>query len=57
MGLYIFFFTRYSSIRKQFGPKPGVEVPVLEYQLQVKTHVYKVLLFILIYVIRFPFCL
>eukprot|EP00794_Sanderia_malayensis_P014289 gene14289-15776_t len=25
---------RYSAVRKQFGPTPGVEVPVLEYQMQ-----------------------
>ena len=28
---------RYSAARKQFGPSPDVEVPVLEYQLQVRS--------------------
>ena len=27
--------TRYSAVRRQFGPTPEVEVPVLEYQMQV----------------------
>ena len=27
---------RYSCVRKQFGPSPGVEIPVIEYQTQVK---------------------
>ena len=26
---------RYSAVRKQFGPSPDVEFPVIEYQLQV----------------------
>lgn len=26
---------RYSCVRKQFGPSPGVEIPVIEYQTQV----------------------
>lgn len=27
---------RYSAVRRQFGPTPNDEVPVLEYQVQVK---------------------
>ena len=27
---------RYSGVRRQFGPKGGEEIPVLEYQLQVQ---------------------
>ena len=28
-------FHRYSAVRRQFGPTPHEELPVLEYQLQV----------------------
>lgn len=27
---------RYSAVRRQFGPENGEEIPVIEYQLQVK---------------------
>ena len=29
---------RYSAVRRQFGPTPDEELPVLEYQLQVATY-------------------
>lgn len=38
MGLVIKSLTiavRYSCIRKQFGPSPGIELPIIEYQTQV----------------------
>jgi len=28
---------RYSAVRKQFGPTPDEEIPVIEYQLQVSS--------------------
>ena len=31
--------SRYSAIRKQFGPTPDEEIPVIEYQLQVSVYV------------------
>lgn len=31
----ILFPFRYSAVRKQFGPRENVEIPVLEYQMQV----------------------
>ena len=30
--------SRYSAIRKQFGPTPDKEIPVIEYQLQVSVY-------------------
>ena len=29
------FYSRYSAVRKQFGPSPDIELPVIDYQLQV----------------------
>lgn len=35
LKLSITIATRYSAVRKQFGPTPNEELPVLEYQVQV----------------------
>ena len=32
-------FPRYSAVRRQFGPSPEAEIPVIEYQLQVSVFI------------------
>jgi len=34
LGMALTIAIRYSAVRRQFGPSPDVEVPVIEYQLQ-----------------------
>ena len=36
LNVLVIFFIRYSAVRKQFGPPGKDEIPVLEYQMQVR---------------------